>query len=354
MNIDKTSFTNAINDLLKIVLTLGIGALGSIIFIYLNLPIPWLLGAICATSFAVRYDTLPLKSPKIFSSPARVIIGVTIGSAFSPEILNYLNVYFFSLLLVIPFTIITILFGMFYYYKILNFDKRTAYFCSIPGGLIELVILGEQIKADTRKITLVQSSRLLFIILSLPFIIHYVFNVDVSGNQVITETLSQIDLKQLFYLVCIGTIGAIVGKKLNLFAAFLMGPMFLSIFAFSIGFVDSRPPDELLKFVQVIFGTIIGFTFKGIKLDEVIKTLLSTFGHFIILACITTAFTLTVSYFFDFPIMSILLAFAPGGQADINLIAIIVGANVPYIAIHHIVRLFLVMNLANIFAKKLE
>jgi membrane AbrB-like protein len=353
MNITNT-YKDGFKELLQIVFTLCIGVIGSIIFIYLNLPIPWLLGSIFATTIAVRYDNLPIKSPKIFSSPARVIIGVTIGSAFSPAILNYLNVYFFSLLLVIPFTIITIMCGMFYYYKVLNFEKKTAFFCSIPGGLMELVILGEQIKADTRKITLVQSSRLLFIVLTLPFIIHYVFHIDVSGNQVITESLNQINIKELFYLICIGVIGAIIGKKLNLSAAFLMGPMFLSIFAFSIGFVHSRPPDELLKLVQVIFGTIIGFTFKGVKLDIVIKTLLSTFGHFIILACITATFTLLVSHLFNFPIISILLAFAPGGQADLNLIAIIVGANIPYIAVHHIVRLFLVMNIANIFAKRLE
>ena len=50
--------------------------------------------------------------------------------------------------------------------------------------------------------------------------------------------------------------------------------------------------------------------------------------------------------------LSILLAFSPGGQTESNLIAILVAANVPYITLHHIVRLIIVFNLAPLFAKK--
>ena len=56
----------------------------------------------------------------------------------------------------------------------------------------------------------------------------------------------------------------------------------------------------------------------------------------------------------DFDLLSILLAFAPGGQAEINLIAILVAVNLPYVALHHVFRMFLVMGVAPIFAKKIQ
>ena len=223
----------------------------------------------------------------------------------------------------------------------------------MPGGVIEMVILGEQLKADTSKITLVQSSRLLFIVLTLPFIIQYIFHIDISGNKLITTPINEIYLPDFFYLAIIGFLGAVGAKKLNVSAAYLIGPMILSIIAFSSGFVHSKPPDELLKFVQVIFGTIIGFTFKGVTLKVIAKTLIGTFGHFVILALVSAIFISIVYFVFDFPIISILLAFSPGGQAEINLIAILVAANIPYITVHHIVRLFIVMNIAPFFAKRL-
>ena len=338
---------------LQMLLAIFIGAVGSVLFIYLHLPLPWLLGAIFTSSIAMGFQNLPIQSPKIFSTPARVIIGLTIGSAFTPQILEQLHIYFFSILLIIPYTILVAFAGMYYYYKVLNFDKRTAFFSSMPGGVIEMVILGEQLKADTSKITLVQSSRLLFIVLTLPFIIQYIFHIDISGNKLITTPLREIYLTDFFFLGIIGFIGAYLAKKFHISAAYLMGPMILSIIAFSLGFVHSKPPDELIKFVQVIFGTIIGFTFRGVTLKVIIKTLIGTFGHFIILALISALFITFVYFVFDFPIISVLLAFSPGGQAEINLIAILVAANIPYITVHHIVRLFIVMNVAPLLAKRI-
>lgn len=342
-----------LNVFIKMILALLIGVLGSILFIYLNLPLPWLLGSIFASSIAMRFNNLPIKTPKSFSPPARVLIGLTIGSAFTPEILQYLHIYFYSLLLVIPYTIITIICGMFYFYKLQGFDKKTAYLSSMPGGVIEMVIIAEEIKANISKITLVQSSRLFFIVITLPFIIQYIFHVDISGNKLITIPMKDIKLLELSILIVLGFIGGIIAKKIKLSAAFLIGPMIVSIALHSTGIITTIVPDELLKFVQVVFGTIIGFTFKGVDFKTILKTLIATLGHFIILVTISVIFIVIVYYLFDFPIISTLLAFSPGGQAEINLIAILVGANVPYITLHHIVRLFIVMNIAPVFAKRI-
>ena len=343
-----------LHTLYQMLLALGIGVCGSIVFIFLGLPLPWLLGAIFASSIAMRFEKLPILSPKPFSTPARILIGLTIGSAFTPEILQYIDVYFYSLLLVIPFTILTIICGMYYYYRFQGFDKKTAYLSSMPGGVIEMVIIGEEIKANISKITLVQSSRLFFIVVTLPFVIQYIFKVDISGNKLITQPITTINIPEFLALVFIGVAGGVIAKKIKLSAAYLIGPMIASIAVHSTGLITTTVPDEFLKFVQVVFGTIIGFTFRGVKMKTIISTLIGTFGHFIILALISSIF-ISIAYFsFGFPIISTILAFSPGGQAELNLIAILVGANVPYITLHHIVRLFIVMNIAPIFARRLR
>lgn len=342
-----------IQNILQMLLALFIGFCGAILFIYLHLPLPWLLGAIFASSIAMRFEKLPIKSPKTFSPPARILIGLTIGSAFTPEILQYLDVYIFSLLLVVPFTILTIVCGTYYYYKVLNYDLKTSYLGSMPGGVIEMVIIGEEIKANISKITLMQSSRLFFVVITLPFIIQYIFQIDISGNKLITIPLKNINLIELVVLIICGFVGAVVAKKVKLTAAFLMGPMIISIAVHSTGLIHTPVPDEFLKFIQVVFGTIIGFTFKGVSLQTIGKTLFSTLGHFIILIILCAIFILIANKLFDFPVLSLLLAYGPGGQSEINLIAILVGANLPFITLHHIVRLLIVMNIAPMIAKKL-
>lgn len=341
-------------NLAKMLLALIIGLIGSIIFIYLHMPLPWLLGSIFATSLAIRFDFIPIKSPKLFSSPARILIGLAIGSAFTPEILQFIPQYTFSLLLVIPFTILVIFFGTYYYYKVLKYDLKTSYLGSMPGGVIEMVIIGEELKANTAKITLMQSSRLFFVVISLPFIIQYIFQIDIRGNQLLTTPLKNIDFSEFILLYFLGAISAFTAKKLKLTAAFLIGPMILAIFLYSSGAFNVAIPDEFLKFIQVVFGVIIGFTFKDVSFETIYKTLIATLGHFIILAILCAIFIAIIFYYLDFKALDIMLSFSPGGQTEINLIALLVGANLPYITLHHIVRLIIVMNIAPIIAKRLN
>ena len=343
-----------LNNFAKMLLALIIGLFGSMIFIYLHLPLPWLLGSIFAISLAIRFDFIPIKSPKLFSSPARILIGLAIGSAFTPEILQYIPQYSFSLLLVIPFTILVIFFGTYYYYKLLKYDLKTSYLGSMPGGVIEMVIIGEELKANTAKITLMQSSRLFFVVISLPFIIQYIFQIDIRGNQLLTTPLKNIDLFEFILLYFLATLSAFIAKRLKLTAAFLIGPMILAIVLYSSGSFSVAIPDEFLKFIQVVFGVIIGFTFKDVPLKTIYKTIIATFGHFILLAILCAIFIAIIFYFLDFKALDIMLSFSPGGQTEINLIALLVGANLPYITLHHIVRLIIVMNIAPIIAKKLN
>jgi uncharacterized protein len=341
-------------NLAKMLLALSIGLFGSIVFIYLHLPLPWLLGSIFATTFAIRFEKLPIISPKIFSPPARILIGIAIGSAFTPKILEFIPHYFVSLLLVVPFTVLVIFFGTYYYYKVLKYDLKTSYLGSMPGGVIEMVIIGEELKANTAKITLMQSSRLFFVVVSLPFIIQYIFQIDIRGNQMLTTPLKNIDFFEFFLLYTLSIFAALFAKKIKLTAAFLMGPMILSIILFSSGVFSVAIPDEFLKFIQVVFGVIIGFTFRNVAFKTIYKTLIATLGHFIILLILCAIFIAIIFYSLDFKALDILLAFGPGGQTEINLIALLVGANLPYITLHHIVRLLIVMNIAPIIARKFK
>ncbi|RBQ27200.1 MULTISPECIES: AbrB family transcriptional regulator [Arcobacteraceae] len=343
-----------INPILQMLLALLVAFCGSILFIFLHLPLPWLLGSIFATTVLIRFQNIPIQSPKVFSPPARILIGLTIGSAFTPQILEFIPHYAISLLLVIPFTILVIFFGTYYYYKVLKYDLKTSYLGSMPGGVIEMVIIGQELKADTSKITLMQSSRLFFVVVSLPFIIQYIFQIDIRGNQLLTTPIKDIDLFEFSYIYIFGILAAFIAKKLRITAAYLIGPMIVSMVLYSSGFVHTHIPDELLKFIQIVFGSIIGFTFKNVDLKTILKTLVATLGHFIILLILCTIFILIIYHFMDFKALDILLAFGPGGQTEINLIAILVGANLPYITLHHIVRLFIVMNIAPVIAKRLN
>jgi hypothetical protein len=339
---------------LLVLLSLFIGLLGALIFIYLKLPLPWLLGSISSAAIASRITFIPTKNPKMLSPPARAVLGLMIGSAFAPSMIQYIGSFITSLVMIIPFIFTIAICGVYYYWKILGHDKMTAFFSAMPGGLLEMIAIGESMGANIYKITLFQSTRLLLLVFSLPFIIEIMGGISLAGNRTVTTPIKDVAMIDMVILVGLAIIGIFLAKKFKISAPFILGPMLVSMIAHLSGAVTSHPPDEVIKLVQIILGTSVGFVFKGVPIKDIMFTILSTLGYFAMLMIVGAFFTFIVSIITDFDTLSIILAFAPGGQAEINLIAIVVAVNLPYVALHHVLRLLLVMGIAPLFAKKFK
>lgn len=344
-----------LKTLFPILFSLFIGLVGAVVLKFLHAPMPWLLGSILAIIVASRFPSLPIASPKYFSSPSRAILGITIGSAFNPEILHYLLDFLSSLVLIFPFVIVTTLCGMWYYTKILKFDIYTAYFSSMPGGLLEMASLAESFKLNLYKVIITQSSRLLFMMLLFPFVIEKISHTSLDGRKGITQPFLQTNVYDMVLIFVLAMLGWKIASHFKISGGTLIVPMMIGACAYGAGFIHSRPPTEVLNLIQLILGTTVGFAFVGVTCKEMVKVLGQTLGYFVILTVVCVIFIVIVSWLTNFELLSILLAFAPGGQAEMNLIAIVVGANLPYVALHHIVRLFLVIGISPIlirFVKK--
>lgn len=217
-----------------------------------------------------------------------------------------------------------------------------------------MVTLAEAMGANVYKVTMTQSVRLLCIVFTLPFIIQAISHVSLDGRVSITQPLLHSDPHDMVILIVCALLGWWGALKLKLPGGTMLGPMILGAFVYGSGMVYSRPPSEIIKLIQLILGTTVGFVFVGVKAKEIVKILGQTLGYFVILAMISALFVFVVTEMTEFPLVSILLAFSPGGQSEMNLIAIIVAANLPYVALHHIVRMFLVMSVAPVFVKYLR
>jgi uncharacterized membrane protein AbrB (regulator of aidB expression) len=51
------------------------------------------------------------------------------------------------------------------------------------------------------------------------------------------------------------------------------------------------------------------------------------------------------------PALETVLAFAPGGQAELTVLALIVGADMAFVVAHHVLRIFIVILGAPLFAR---
>lgn len=101
---------------------------------------------------------------------------------------------------------------------------------------------------------------------------------------------------------------------------------------------------------QYFIGIGIGVGYVGVTLRELRKDVLAGIvfvGILAVLAVIVTEIVVLLG--FATPVEGF-LSFAPGGQAEMTVLAIVAGADLGFIVVHHLTRLVLVIIGAPLFA----
>lgn len=321
---------------------LGAGAAGGYVFYHFNLPLPWMLGAMSACLILVLFNA-PLQGDRQLAQVMRIVLGVAIGSAFTPAVFGRVEEMAISLSFVLPYVVLMGGFGYLYFQKVAGFDKPTAFFSSMPGGLQDMIAMGHDLGASERTLALVHATRILVLVFLLPFFIQWVGDVELGARS--QSGISLLDLSVWDYgvLTACGLFGWYVAARLKISGATVVGPMIVSAIVHMAGLTEARPPIELTNLAQWAIGVHIGCMYLGSTTREIGRIVTQSLGFITLILLLTLAFTAVVSSVVDVDLVSVILAFSPGGQAEMNLIAIVLGVDVAYIALHHLVRVFMVI-----------
>jgi membrane AbrB-like protein len=316
------------------------GLIGVAVFKFFDLPLPWLLGPILACLLAALIG-VPLKSIKIVNESMRTVLGVAVGSTLTPAVLVTFPSMLPTLLLV-PVMIVMIGFlGIPYFRRIWGYDFATAYYSTMPGGLQDMLVFGEEAGGNVRTLSLIHATRVLVIVVALPFILKGIWDADLSNPPGAPATA--LPVSELLIMVVCAFVGWQGAKRLGLFGASILGPLIVTAIVTMLGGLENRPPAEAIWAAQFFIGLTIGGKYAGITMQEVRRDVVAGLGFCGILIVLTLIFVEGI-YMFDLaPGMEALLAFAPGGQAELTVLALIVGADIAFVVAHHILRIFLII-----------
>lgn len=292
-------------------------------------------------------------------NPARAVLGLAIGSAFSPEMVELLRSYLFSLVLIPPYVVLAGLISYHYYRKVLGFDFATAAFAAPPGGLAELSMLGAGVGAKVERLALAHSSRVLILVYSMPFLVQEAKGIDLGSSAASVaaagpRTPADAALPEIALMILLALFGWWLAERLKIGGAPIVGPMLVSAIAHLLGVLSTAPPDIAIKFAQFAVGVMIGCAFRDLTLGILLKVVGATAGLLLVLCSFSAGIAWLISQVTAFSFLSALLAFAPGGQAEMSLIALLAGEDTPYVAIHHIARMFLVISIFPLLWRRLE
>lgn len=331
--------------------TFVIGLIGALAFLYLGLPLPWLLGTLLACLIAALCG-VRMKAIKPLNEAMRTILGVAAGATVTVSFMHTLADMWATLLL-IPIMVLAIgLIGVPYFHRMWRYDWATSYYGAMPGGLQDMLVFGEEAGGNVRAMSLIHATRVLVIVGVLPFLLKFVWDADLSNPPgVAAETLA---LNQILVMLFCGLVGWQAAKAIGMFGASILGPLILTAIASLLGFLQVRPPAEAVWAAQYFIAITVGVKYVGITGAEIRRDILSGLGFCAILLVLTIIFVQFIFAFDLAPPMEAILAFAPGGQAELVVLALIVGADMSFVVAHHVLRIFIVILGAPIFARLLK
>ena len=325
--------------------------LGVWVFHLLHLPLPWLLGPIFACLIAALIG-VPLKGIRVVNESMRTILGVAVGATLTPAVVASFPSMWPTLMMVPILVLLIGLIGVPYFQRLCGYDFPTAYYATMPGGLQDMLVFGEEAGGNVRTMSLIHATRVTVIVSILPFILQGIWQADLT-NPPGLPALS-VPWTELLTMVACAAVGWRFAKWVGMFGASILGPLILTAIVTLSGGLHFRPPAEAIWAAQFFLGTTIGSKYAGITMQEVRHDLAAGLGFCVILILLTVVFVEVIYAFQLAPGMEALLAFAPGGQAELTVLALIVGADAAFVVAHHVFRMIIVIMGAPIAARFMD
>jgi membrane AbrB-like protein len=327
--------------------TLTLAILGAGLFQLLGLPLPFLFGPMTAC-LLVALAGVQLKGMGTVSTAVRTILGVAIGASITPEIVGRVPQLLGSVALVPVYVALIGVVGV-PFFRRLGYDPATAWYAAMPGGLPDMVAFGKEAGGDARALALIHATRMLIVVTVAPIILTLLYGATLTGS--LGEPARNLPPVELALMAASAVIGWKVGEKMGLFGASILGPMILTAALSLGGFIHTRPPVEAIVIAQVFIGLGIGVQYVGVTLRELRSFILSGIAFVAILALLAALFTEIVTLSGLAKPVEGFLAFAPGGQAEMTVLALASGADLGFVILHHLTRVVMVIMGAPVAAR---
>ena len=341
----------------NLVLKLLIGLVGGLLAWFVGLPMPFMIGSLLITAVFVLMRSEAAQQgpgfPRIVRQSFTAIIGVMIGQSFSPELLGQLDSLWLSMAMIVPFVLLAHGVGYVVYRHLGDYDRDTAVYASVPGGLIEAITFAEQAGARVGIVTVQHFARVVLVITIVPLLFFFWTGKVVgsaSGVELAEQGYSYFDV---VVTLGVAALGMILGKRLRLPAAILIGPLVLSAGLQLTGVMPAHAPTWLLNTAQLVIGVGLGSEFQGISRSQLVKSL--GLGLIAMVAYLGIAFGFAHLLEPHLPVgfSALFLSYAPGGVTEMSLVALSLGIGPIVVAAHHVFRISVTVVVMVLLSKRL-
>jgi membrane AbrB-like protein len=324
---DRAKFLHAIE-------TLVIGSAGGLLFLWASLPGGLISGAMIAVGIAALAGR-PLAVPPIVTQTVLVLLGISLGSLVSRQLIQHVSSYPLTIGLLALATFCSTFGSSFYLQRVHGWDQTSAFLAGSPGALSQITILAAEKGADVAGIAVVQTMRVIILTAALPLLLALTGIAPSAPPALATSIASPLGLAALI-AASVGT--ALLLRWANFPASWMFGAMIASSVLHGTALVDGGLPPWVRGVALVGIGALIGTRFARMKTSTLLSHVNAALGSFAVAIIISGVFVAVIAATTHVRFSDIVVAFAPGAMDAMLALALTLHIDPIFVGAHHLSR----------------
>lgn len=314
--------------------TLAIGTAGGLLFLWLNLPGGLISGAMAAVAIAALAGR-PVTMPASLTQSVLVLLGITLGSLVSRQMIQHMSAYPLTIGLLALATFCTTFGCSIYLQRFHGWDKTSALLAGSPGALSQITVLAAEKGADVAAIAVVQTMRVIILTAALPLLLAFA---GVASNAPVTVASVVASPLELAALAAAAVAVALLLRLANFPASWMFGAMIASAVLHGTGLVEGGLPPWLRGMALVGIGAMIGTRFARISRATLLSHVNAGLGSFTVSIAIAAIFVTAVVLATHVRFADVVVAFAPGAMDTMMALALTLHIDPIFVGAHHLSR----------------
>lgn len=315
-------------------LALAVGVPAGALCDWLGTPIPWMVGpmvAVAAVNLAgVRVHALPFGR-----ETGQVILGSAVSLYFTPPVVTALGSHLGAVVVSTAAAFLIGGLGALTLRRVSGVDGRSAFFASIPGGAMAMAVLAERHGAMIAPVAVAHSLRVSIVVIVVPFALAY-GGVPIEAAP--WRPSLPFDAAVFVPWLAAGFVLGGLAERLGVHNGYLLAPIFFGAALTAGGVALSAVPRWMVDLAQPLFGLILGARYE--------RGFFARYRLFVPFALVNAVFILAASaavalglaWAFGLPLATMLIATAPGGMAEMTIVAQALQVGVPLVVAFHLFR----------------
>src|SRR6202158_70772 len=319
---------------LNVLETLVIGAAGGALFLWANLPGGLITGAMIAVGIAAIRGR-PLTVPPVLTQAVLVLLGISLGSLMSRQLLQHIGAYPLTIGLLALATFCSTFGSSIYLQRVHGWDQTSAFLAGSPGALSQITLLAIEKGADVPAIAVVQTMRVIILTAALPLLLAMTGMAPSSPAAAAMAIASPLELAEL---ITASVAAALLLRLIKFPASWMFGAMIGSSVLHGTGLIEGGLPPSVRAVALVGIGALIGSRFARMRPKTLFSHVNAALGSFAIAVTISAVFVAVIALTTHVRFADVIVAFAPGAMDAMLALALTLHIDPIFVGAHHLSR----------------